>query len=98
MNDRPRHILLLNIRSTSPYYVRKKQRTSAVGGKKNYITVNKERNKISKGSCAVSKKDNKFFLKYPSQHQVGCMNLLLQMVNRHKNGIDVKYFLKVYYY
>ena len=33
MNNRPRHSLRLNIRSTSPYLVLKEQRTSSVGGK-----------------------------------------------------------------
>ena len=59
MNDWPRHSLRLNIRSKSPSPVRKKQRTSYVGGKKNSITVNKERNKRRKDSGAVSKKYNK---------------------------------------
>ena len=34
MSDRPRHILRLNIRSTSPSPVRKEKITSSVGGKK----------------------------------------------------------------
>ena len=59
MNDWPRHSLRLNIRSKSPYPVRKKKRTSCVGGKKDYITANKERNKRRKDSGAVSKKYNK---------------------------------------
>ena len=70
MNDRPRHSLFLNIRITSPSTVCKKQPTSFVGGKKKSINVNKERNKIRKGSGAVSKKYNKKSLQNPSHHQV----------------------------
>ena len=55
-----------------------------MGGGKNYITVNKERNKIRKGSGAVSKKDNKKSLQNPSQNQVRQMWFLLQMVNGHQ--------------
>ena len=54
MNDQPRHIFCLNIRSISPYPVRTKQLTSYVVEKKKSITVNKERNKRRKGSSAVS--------------------------------------------
>ena len=59
MNDWPRHSLRLNMRNTSPSHVSKKQTASSVGGDKKFITVNKERNKRRKVSCAVSEKDNK---------------------------------------
>ena len=51
--------MILNIRSTYPSPVSKKQPTSSMGGEKKSITVNKEMNKRRKGSGAVSKKDNK---------------------------------------
>ena len=54
----------------SPSPVRKKQLTSSVGGKKNSIAVNKERNKRRYGTGAVIKKDNKKNLQNCNQHQV----------------------------
>ena len=67
MNDRPRYSLRLNIRSTSPSLVLKKQPTSSVGGKERYITVNKESNKRSKGYGVVSKKYHKKIFKTQSR-------------------------------
>ena len=81
MKYRPRHILCLNIRNASPSPVCKKQCTSSVVGKKDYITVNRERNKRRKGSDSVSKKDNKKNLQNLSQHKVRQMNFIFHMVN-----------------
>ena len=44
-NDRPKHSFLLNIGSTPPSPVHKKQPNSSAGGKKKSTTTNKERNK-----------------------------------------------------
>ena len=44
-------------------------------------TVSKERNKISKGDGAVSKKYNKKNMQNPIQYQVKQINFLLQMEN-----------------
>ena len=63
MNNWPRHSFCLNIRGTSSSHVRKKEPNSYIGRKKQYITVNKESNKRSKGSSAMSKKDNKKIFK-----------------------------------
>ena len=81
MNDQPRHSLRLNIRSASLSPIRKKQPTSSMGVNKQYITVNKERNKRRKSSGAMSKKDNNKNIQNSRQHQVIHMKFLLQMVS-----------------
>ena len=81
MNDQPGYSFCLSIRSTSPPPVSKKQPPSFVGGKKKFNNVNKERNKIRKGSGIVSKKDNKKNLQNQIQHQVRLMKFLLQILN-----------------
>ena len=47
----------------------------------NSNTFNKESNKRSKGTGAVSKKDNNKNLQNPIQNQVKQMNFLIQVVN-----------------
>ena len=81
MNNWHRHSFRLNIISTSLSPIRKKHPTSSMGVMKQSITVNKESNKIRKGSGATSKKDNKKKMQNSIQHQVRQMKFLLQMVN-----------------